>query len=86
MAKANQLQAVAKLILVATLLLTACSGPAPAPTPDYGAKLRKECASVWREIKDSSEAESTVKNYGDARAEENWIVTCIIRRATNLRE
>ena len=57
-----------RVILVATLLLTSCTG-----SQDYGARLRRECASAWREIKDSSHIHKT--------NEESWTVACIMARA-----
>ena len=45
------------MVLAATLLLASCTG---APWgQDYGARLRRECASAWREIRSSDLVRNT---------------------------
>ena len=59
------------MVLAATLLLASCTG---APWgQDYGARLRRECASAWREIRSSD----LVRNTN----EESWTVACIMAKA-----
>jgi len=59
------------MALAATLLLASCTG---APWgQDYGARLRRECASAWREIRSSD----LVRNTN----EDSWTVACIMAKA-----
>jgi len=63
-------------ILGATLLLAGCSAPPQTQVEDYGKRLRRECESVWREIKDSKYVKEETRITPDL-----FVDTCIVKRA-----
>jgi hypothetical protein len=71
-----------RTIVGATLLLAGCNAPpqaqSPAQAEDYGKRLRRECESVWREVKDNAYVGERVKNV---LKPDDFVALCIIKRA-----
>ena len=73
-----------KAIVGALLLATfaGCSlapAPAPAPVPveDFGTRLRRECESVWEQLK----GDPAITRLDIEKEREKFVLACILKRA-----